>query len=422
MSWRSSIVVALVAAAMLGCGPELTRYYKSATFEPELPDKPLVAIVAFSRPVGSAGGRTTLLDLSDEGQSAFVEAMAAKITAKDGPRGLAQALALPIAPASKPSAWESRLRFTRRIVFAVTTTGHRPADRLCSTDLLVLNPTGRATFVGWNRYETQYATVDLGKLTAKQQRAFSLQVAAAPPALPTGVSATAGYEHSRALTEQVELRRRYIALSGVLTPVRASLLSQSAVGIDLAGNTFADLQIAVPPFPAIVTTTSMRGLFDGSGARTPAAQVAITEKGIQFPADARRPITAVIRLDHTVRHVLKGDRTYIESDDTVRFYSDSTHHGGASPSPVVLVPAEQMRMTGWQIIKNPTAPIYLNLAEGTTPKGLVFETHAEAKAFLRWLKTGTDVTIGGHKLLLGTPALQASDIPDLEILMKQFNW
>ena len=209
MTSRSRVLLAAFLVCVAGCGPKLTRYHRRAGFEPPLPDKPAIEISAFTLPIpGGGGSPTTILSLSPEAQAAFVNAVASKLGPTASPVDVAQALALPIARPAKPSGATYLTSVKRRVVFAINAGVIAPADRIYYAELRVDGLTGNATFVGWDKFATQYETVDLGKLTFSQQQGLSLQAQVAPPQAP-GTALTAAYQASSTLAEEVMLRRRY---------------------------------------------------------------------------------------------------------------------------------------------------------------------------------------------------------------------
>ena len=230
MGRTGTVLTMLIALA--GCAhPELTRRHESATWtDAGTGSKPLVDVSTFVLDARTQTTRTTLTSLSERGQAALVEALAAK---SDSSKTLLEALGAPMGRRVTGTGLVAyRNTFKRRIVLSTERAGasrHRPEDRIhalrCTFDQL----SAETTFRSWNRFSTRYDTVDLGRMSLAQSVGAELG-ATASSAGGSGdpVERRGGLEMSRDLTEEVSLRRRYVALSGILQDDSATLLQEGA--------------------------------------------------------------------------------------------------------------------------------------------------------------------------------------------------
>ena len=111
------------------------------------------------------------------------------------------------------------------------------------------------------------------------------------------------------------------------------MIQQGAPGIDLTGNVAVDLTVHVP-------NPKQTDVFRFIGAE-------VTRHTIHYTASPR-DIEVRATLTATIRKVLKGDRTLVESDDRVEFRT-----GASQPLRVLLVPAEEQIVHVW-ILRHPS--------------------------------------------------------------------
>ena len=176
----------------------------------------------------------------------------------------------PIGKRNEKGGAEDRSIFKKRVVLAIenlATTA--PADRFTFAELSLTfagpRLESRAAFVSWDKFATQYQTIDLGSLAYTQNREIDLSLAAKDP---QGLaSAEVAAKSANALQEQLMLRQRFISITGSLTANEADLIQQGAPGIDLAGNVALDVTISVPAQRADVTITDFGDLADENGNR-----------------------------------------------------------------------------------------------------------------------------------------------------------
>lgn len=425
------LVVATLAVPLTGClTTELTRRYASYTEQTVAKGYLGVRVSAFVLTPPQDGQKaTTIANLSDRGQAALVKAMAAKEpTSAD----LATALAQPIAADRSPSAVIDHTTFQKRVVISVeepfgaqpnkiTLT---PADRISKLlVILKLADNAPARFTSWNRFDTQYETVDLGKVSLGHKAGIDFSLSAGPKIdAQTPRSGTLSLNESRELQEEVNLRRRYVSMSGILRPKRLRIYQEGATGIDLAGNIAIDVDIRI----ANALTQHLlviNRLSDPKGEwlKPESVKVGTVEYRYPPPMDF---VNAQVAARYVLRHVTEGDKTITESDDDVTFETGRTRD-----SCVTLLRSEDLRARVYRLlIANPSNLPHSEIGyelqiHGAKLVGPVyFATYSEAKAFLTWLKHGHYTTVGHSQLFVGRSRLLAEDVDKLTVSAAPLNY
>jgi hypothetical protein len=169
----------------------------------------------------------------------------------------------------------------------------------------------RATFVSWDKFATQYQTVDLGSLSYTQNREIDISLTAnAPQGL---ASAEVAAKNANALQEQLMLRQRFITITGSLTANEADLIQQGAPRIDLAGNVALDVTIVVPAQKADVTVTDFGDLADENGNLTDPAKLNVADRVITTPKYQCHDVRANVMLRYVLRTSSKAPRRLLKA-------------------------------------------------------------------------------------------------------------
>jgi hypothetical protein len=154
------------------------------------------------------------------------------------------------------------------------------ADRIAEAEvtLTFVPPTNDdekpvATFVSWNRFSTDFGEVDLGKFSSERKVTGAIKGTFAPLQVPVGVSVAPGVSVEEAASREVQLRDRYIALTGILNKDNALLVQQGTVGVDVGGNVSFESEIEVAAQE--VTATAFLNLFNKEAKPTEPSLVGI---------------------------------------------------------------------------------------------------------------------------------------------------
>lgn len=408
--------IALLPVILAACGsPELTRRYKSACFPPAHPAMPLVGVSAFvlDTPASSAT-KLAFLEMDERAQSAFVEALSSKAkTAADLRRELGGKLGTTKSPTTI-----DRTEFKKRIVVSADklhTYEHvRPADRINALRTTFTVGLDKAYFKSWDRFETKYETVDLGKLSLTQGRTLKGTLAVGPKAgssLP--VSGTGEATGTRTLTEEVSLRQRYVSLTGALTPKAAVIAQEGVVGIDLTGNATVDVILRLSPDYIMETEVLVfSGLRTETGAfEDDEDKVSVSTRLLRF-AESSDPITCDLTATYSLRRVRKGADTIVEGDDRVDYAVGPALTDGSFR----ILSEQDLKALIWTLRADPTSSspdAELALAGYGT---LQFQSAEEAIEFLRWLKATDPLKIRNARFELdGASVTDGADYDALSV-------
>jgi hypothetical protein len=422
-SWQNLILV-IAVFSLTACGAELPRRYKSMSVERQAPREVLVRASALVMERPKSDEEPAVLQLSAEGQASLISAIA---QVESSVAGLYQNLAKGF---KKQPATDviDRSQITRRIVFSTQKTdlAGESADRISRLEFrLEFSPTSLADhlqFHQWNRFETEYGEVDLGKIGVKKGTEISAKLS--PTFGGTLNAGEAGITASREVSEELNLRQRFIALTGILDINRAMLVQEGVVGIDLSGNTSIDLSIKFVPAEIdsdqIVKFDSFR---TSKGLKT-ADEVSYRVIPIYIPSlnvvnKLKNGVLCQLSGNYVLRHVRKGGETIIEGDDVVVFFRGSLQ---VTPNPISLMSGEQIQQLRARFFIHPLGKEGENLAidhSRNPTQRLDFATYQEADEFLDWITTQNAITVGGRNLKLNQKPLAQTDIAALRIGIRE---
>ncbi len=410
----AKLAILLVAGLFVtACAsPELTRRYDSAEWVAAT--TPLVEASVFSiDPPGSAK-TATLLSLTDRGQQQLIDELAEKST---NATALLESLGASIGKKKKPGLVNDLTVIKRRLVLSAirtATAGKLPGDRIQSLVCKIENLTANTTFESWDKFSTVYGTVDLGKITLAQTASANLGVTATS-AENSGDPVERGGDisRSRTLTEEVSLRQRYIALSGILSRTSASIVQEGVVGIDLAGNAFVDITLKLDPqAPEPVMAI---GPYKAAGNWRSASEISVNRRFIVFP-QATSSILGDVQCDYILRSVAdeKSRRSVVEGDDKAVFLHGKTNmQAGAT-----LIPSTQLDFKVWFVTDGAGNTLEVQYAGSST--ALQFSTYEAAAQFMDWLTSqgvsqASGIKIGGKPLSILGSALLPAQVSRLSI-------
>ena len=412
-----TIITLVVTASLLlaGCtNTELTRRYKSAKWTPS--DEPGVEISAFAIDPPRNTTTATLHKLHPDGQAALIKAISENSSSTED---LLVALGESIGKTNAPGMLINKTHFQKRVVLSAERTGERkdyPADRIHSLRWTIKSTDPEVKFVSWNRFSTVYESVDLGQVTLEKAQTFGLELkAGTPDAAPASVSGTANYEASRTMSEAVNLRKRYVAMTGMLSQNEAVLFQQGVVGIDLSGNSFVDLEIKVPSKQSRETVITYDSLRNSDGTWKSQNNIHLTTTFIEVPG-INQEIKLEISADAVVRKVLSEDKTVIEGDDCVEFVKSS-----AIPKTTVIVPSETLITNTWLIATKDGSPLNL---KGPVKGALKFDSYKKAEGLKKWIlekgvKQNGILKIAGSSVRAGGIDVLAGSIKNLKIMSQK---
>lgn len=419
MHFNKNVFLIFVAVLFLSfaCAPKpkYTNRFDSYTIENKSPSYS-ATITAFSLPVKDSSKSTTILNLSDRGQAAFIKAV--KEYSDENKNDFIKTLASAIKPSSKPpSVILDKTEFSRRVVFSIENTSTWPADRIDRVKVTLSFPENinKPEFKSWDKFSSKYETVDLGSLTYTQSNSFSASVSGSIP-ISSPISIGGEASISRDLQEKLLLRDRRVVSTGQLTTKKAVIIQEGSVGLDLTGNMTVDLIVDVPNIAEGKWITYITNLFN-KATPNPPNKVIVKQRLVQSPISCQDPIMGEVVLDYVLRHVPQGfdtgDISIAEGDDKVKLI-----YGSTKPAEFVIVPSSELALPVWQIIMLTAwgeQVLHIKGVRGQDMKMIRFPSYGMATQFMDWLNIQKKTTVGRYNLRLGRKKLTSNDIPELNI-------
>ncbi|HUT36065.1 MAG TPA: hypothetical protein VNE39_21435 [Planctomycetota bacterium] len=421
---RCALVVCVVLAAVAGCArPWLTnRYWAALSMRAWTKDPHATVSVFVCEPEAPGGASPVLLALSPAGQEALIKAIAVNC---QKPADLLAALSQP--PSSeRPGATEiDRTIIKKRLVFSVGKKLFlRPANRLDQLELTVKLPNDAADFRSWNKFQTEYKTVEIGKLTADS----SDEISALLKGSGEGGSGEAKYTGKRSLKEDVTLRQQYVQLSGALQPRELKIVQEGVAEIDLMGNSTVDLTLALRREEHPIMVVRFGTLKRGDGRYTDPKDVSYERLPLFIPClppakaevqgqPQRHDVKASVEGRYRIRKVFWGGYSTVEGDDCVLFLHGTV---GAPPDGATLVHQEEIKAlrATWQIADSfmeDSQKLKVGIGE------MEFATFQSAAAFLQWVQSvdihpDIHVKVGSETLYLGKNPLSKDEVDKLAVI------
>lgn len=281
-----------------------------------------------------------------------------------------------------------------RIVFTISrwhpyelindkTDGYSPADRIeyIKYRLELNDPHSSLQFTNWNKYSTEYGSIDIADMSFQQ----SLTVSASLGDSTAGVGASASGSASR--TENQKIQYRYIQLNGSLGKKFIELESEGTREVDLSGNTIVDVNMQFDPAPEYVF--SLKKDKDSAGNYLAPGKAALETTLALIPDDASlHDVHASLRYNYAYRHVVKGDKTIYEWDDRVKYFTGSV----TKPVTLLLIrdmiaPFACVKLANDHARGNKNFLVIRDMAGGgdVHEASLAFPDRTAAEAFIRWL-------------------------------------
>lgn len=419
---RIIIALCLTVLTVWGCAhPQLTRRYQSKRFM-DSPASDCVTVSVFTMDTPGEKQQRMVASLNGEGQAAFIGEIG-KRTSSLG--DFSQAL-MHTGAGGKETLIDKTI-FRKRLVFAVTKKepgqGKHTltlADRI--NILKVTLKSQKGVFDSWNRFETKYQTVDLGKVSRTQSVSAQLTGSIGPAAeatIPTKLEAVLRGE--KKIEEEVQLKQRYIELAGIISPEKdeAKLYQEGVVGIDLTGTFLVDFVLQAPNVFSLDEKVVILGPLEKGGKPIKPDDVQLDFREIKYVkmdniTKKPKPITCQLSYDYLLRHVVTCDRQITEGYHRVQFWK-----GSVSATKIKLVSEDELKARVFRVYKDNDPIILKDFFEGGSYKGnLQFADYNSAIDFIRWIKENKYVTIAKYKLIydiIDGKLLNKEDIPSLRI-------
>lgn len=270
-----------------------------------------------------------------------------------------------------------------------------------------LSPTATTNgikFSKWNKYTTEYGTLDIGTLEYNQGFTANLDVTGEvgtnysskstqkidennstenSTTLGPKVSATGKLGYTQSQKENQTIKQRFIQLTGEFNNKSFSIHQQGNREAELAGNVSIELTINLPKDEMLIA--SFGNLFDSKLNRKEAKDVSLNLIRYYIPdvSKINEGIKGKLNYDFAVRHIIRGTKTFAEFDDRVRYVT-----GKNELDNVVLFEKDDLTTTYYLTIDD--KPLQIN--KETTVQFLDFTDALELKTWL--FQTLTTITDG----------------------------
>jgi hypothetical protein len=272
-------------------------------------------------------------------------------------------------------------------------------------------------FIKWDKYTTEYGTLDIGTLEYNRSFSASLDITgkiAANTSLKENkkiddnnstesstsfgpeLSGTAKTGYSNSSKENQSIKQRYIQLTGAFGERKFNIHQQGTRETELAGNVSIDLTISLPKDEAFIA--SLSNLFDESNLPKPSSQVKLDINRYYIPDvnKIKNDITGDLSYEYAVRHIEKKANTFAEFDDKISFIT------GSKKSNQIIIKKQDLIVPIY-FLKVPISNVSKELK--VDGKVLQFLSYDEALEFKTWLlfsinsiPTNGDLTISNRNI------------------------
>ena len=267
--------------------------------------------------------------------------------------------------------------------------GFSPADRIeyLKYKLTLDDSASTIKFTSWNRYGTAYGSINIADVNFQESLTASAGAGNTAGILTGGSGSGAGITASASKTEAQKVRYRYIQLNGSISNKSLQLESEGTREVDLAGNVTADVTMEFDAFPEVLYSLSKAK--SDSGIFLQPGEVHLSETVALAPKETTiHNICAMLTYDYAYRHVEKGDKTFYEWDDQIRYVT------GTVSKEVTLMKARDilppfccLKFQCDTSIHNKNFIKIRNLAAGlgVQETNLAFASQSAANTFITWL-------------------------------------
>jgi hypothetical protein len=411
------IIICLILLFFCGCAtPELTQRYRSATWNRTQIPEDCIGVSAFTLDTPSIESQVAIRSLTPEGQAAFIKAVARKAQNMDD---FMETLGGSLGKKSAKKGIIDLTVFKKRFVFTadrnLACSALSPADRISDLQVgLKIKDRNDVEFVSWDKFITQYSTIDLGKMSLAQQTSSEISMSVgSPTGSPVPITISPKTSYTRNLSEEVLLRQRYVVTSGRLNRNEAVLYLQGVVGIDLTGNFLVDItfQVKANSEPQLIM---VYGPLRKDGKLVKPEEIRIDFVDLKYPANSNS-ITCNMEYLYMLRHVKKHDETIIESDDNVDFITFRN-----KPFDVEVINEKELKARVFGIVtrklrgeEKTSKDGWFLCVEGLEKRPIYFPSYSSAREFLEWIKESKNTKVAGYEFFINQRPLNPADIPSL---------
>lgn len=347
----------------------------------------LVKINLFGTRINSDNGsqKNGLFKLSDRGQAEFIKSMRKNYSDSGSFVNSLTDLVNNGGPVT------DYVNVDLKMIFTITKREHyenfgqrnstfSPADRIEHLSFkLQLNPDSPLKFTRWNKFSTEYDTIDIAEMSFSKSFEQGGSVGGGMSGITANISANA----KQSSEEKQNIHHRYIQLNGNISDSKIEVEEEGVRDIDLAGNVIADVSIKFKNKTRIRVVNTPDSITKYSNdSELQNINMIFTVVDVPY-FDGKFPdsITANLSMNYIYRNVISGFKTFYEWDDKVNYYS------GKDSIPVTLLRKEDYVPPFFYISLNSSENL-LSIRELSLNQNyiLFFREFWKARDFIKFLK------------------------------------
>jgi hypothetical protein len=417
---RIGLPLAVLLIGISSCTSFKTfRRYNSAGSAIQLKDDTLADIDLFMVRIDSTSKKDegqNLWKLSDHGQAELIRAFNKRDTANDK-----FLKSLNNTYLKKSNDGDPIDLIDRNLTMVFTISRKRPYQTLGEKDSrfspadrieylwyeLTLPDSARLTFKKWNRYTTEYGSVDIGDVSFSRSLSGTAGFGDSGISISPYINATGTLSDS----QSQHIKYRFLQMNGEIKDHNRTIRieEEGEREIDLTGNVIANVSCEFKPETKYLFSIS--SLQDDDNQFNKPEKVSVNVLLAQVPKAVAYPekIQAKLTLTYVYRHVqnFRGQRTYYEWDDKVRYYTGTIHkdvtvfYKKDYLPDFAFIGKKGQDTIGMGSRFQLVMQLPLNQSQL-----LLFQSYQEARSFYTWLTNyavqegslDTQITIGGYKL------------------------
>jgi hypothetical protein len=358
-------------------------------------------------------GTKTLWDLSADAQSQFIKILNSRYPDNEK---FINAMSFEYLIPDAASVPEDYINKDMRMVFSVSKRlgfaernsppGYNlsPADRIEYLRISVnISDDSGLRFRGWNMFTTDYGSIEIADVSFSRNIEIDASGVIPSGSKTSSGELTAGGKSSSGRKEDQGIQYRYLRLNGRMNNNNIELEEEGTREIDLTGNIVADVTVEFEKFPAVIT--EITHLKDSTGKFNKPERLLMSKTDVLIPGkeNTKDTIFADLMMDYVFRNVLKGQNTFPEWDDRVKYV-----RGTASKRVPFMTSADYLPdfcCIGTNVSPSNRAVIKM-MDPSDEEIALIFKSRAEALSFYEWMvnfflqpvNSGKQIRIGGSVL------------------------
>ena len=416
MKPKSCSIIIILGIILTSSCTTLKRYN---SVEQSATDNDLAGIDLFGFRLSESkpeNGNKSLWDLSADAQSQFIKILNNRYPDNDK---FLEAMSFEYLKADAQLLPENFVNKDLRMIFSVSKQrdyGNKnnpsrlelsPADRIEYVKITLRIPDDSGVrFTGWNIFTTEYGSVDIADVSFSRSFEIDASGLLSGDNKGSGEEVAASGKSTTSTKEDQEIKYRYLKLNGRIYNYEIEMEEEGTREIDLTGNIMADVSLQFDKFPELIT--DLIGLKDSAGRYNEPDNIVIRHSEAFIPRmeNVKDTVYADLRMDYVFRNVVRGQKTFPEWDDRVKFYK-----GSVSKTIPLFTSGDYVpdfycigtdRDPGGRTTIKMSAPF-------RNEYSLIFRTYKDAYAFFDWLadyfsrseNRNNPVIIGGYRLKYG---------------------